>query len=54
MDDYKSLIEQAQTYRDMARFEDEHMRRILLGVVQDLEAKARNLLRKSEQSGPQN
>jgi hypothetical protein len=51
-DDYNDLIRQAAMYREMADNDDGDRRRMLLGVVQDLEAKARNLLRQSEQTDP--
>ena len=48
MDEYRDLMKQAATFRELAEHCEEYMRRQLLGVVQDLEAKARNLLRQSE------
>ncbi len=48
MEEYRDLMKQAATYRGLAEHCEEYMRRQLLGIVQDLEAKARNLLRQSE------
>ena len=49
MEDYNWCMRMAAKFGEMARFEDEHMRRQLLSAVQDLEAKARSLQRQSEQ-----
>ena len=51
-DDYDDLMKQAANYREMANNDDGYRRQMLLGVVQDLEAKARNLLRQSQLPDP--
>ena len=49
--DYNYYMAQAKKYREMADNDDGYRRRILLGIVQDMEANARSLLRQSEQPG---
>ena len=48
MEDYDYYMAQAAKYREMARFQDEHVRRIWLGVVQVMESNAKDALRRQD------
>jgi hypothetical protein len=52
MPTYQWVMHVLGEYREMADNDDGYRRQMLLGVVQDLEAKARNLLRQSQEPDP--
>lgn len=52
MEDYNYYMAQAAKYREMADNDDGWQRRVLLGIVQDMLAKARDLERPSKTPDP--
>ena len=49
--DYHYYMRQARKYQEMADNDDGYRRRVLLGVVRDMEYKAKQLLRQATEPG---